>query len=319
MIVVRKVVLFILIGALTQIGQAQTAHVVTASAGSSAGSPSDELPTFRMRTEEVNLIFTATKHGKYLRDLHLSDLTVLDDGKPPEALRNFQSETNLPLRVALVLDASASITSQFGFEQQSALQFFQQMLRPRVDKGIVVTFKSTAKLAQGFTDDSQKLGAAVENASAGGGSAVYDAVSLATQKLMDSGDETPVRRVIILITDGEDNQSRITRHELIDAANHAEVTIYAISSNFSNIQTRGDNVLRQFADETGGRVFFPGKIENVSREFKQIEQELRAQYVLSYKPADFIADGHYRRIQITDHNGKGIVVRVRRGYFVPND
>ncbi len=315
---VRKAVLFLLIASLAQISRAQTARVLPASVGSSS-SASDQLPTFRMRTEEVNLIFTATKHGKYLRDLRSSDLTVLDDGKPPEALRNFQSETNLPLRVALVLDASASITSRFGFEQQSALQFFQQMLRPNTDKAIVVTFKSTPHLAQGFTDDSKKLGVAVEDISAGGGSAVYDAVNLATQKLMDSGDETPVRRVIILITDGEDNQSRITRRELIDAANHAEVTVYAISSNFSNIQTRGDNILRQLADETGGRVFFPGKIENVSREFKQIEQELRAQYVLSYKPADFIADGRYRRIQITDSKDKNIVVRVRRGYYVPAD
>jgi Ca-activated chloride channel family protein len=317
--VVRKAVLFILIAILAQFGQAQTARVLTASAANNPSSASDPLPTFRTRTEEVNLIFTATKHGKYLRDLHASDLTVLDDGKPPEALRNFQSETNLPLRVALVLDASASITSHFSFEQQSALQFFQQMLRPNTDKAIVVTFKSTPKLAQGFTDNSQKLGAAVQDVSAVGGSAVYDAVNLATQKLMDSGDEVPVRRVIILITDGEDNQSRITRRELIDDANHAEVTVYAISSNFSNIQTRGDNILRQLADETGGRVFFPGKIENVSHEFKQIEQELRAQYVLSYKPADFIADGHYRRIQITAHNDKGIVVRVRKGYFVPAD
>lgn len=316
---VRKAIFFMLIGILAQVGHAQTARVLPASAGGNSNPPADQLPTFRMRTEEVNLIFTATKHGKYLRDLQASDLTVLDDGKPPEALRNFQSETNLPLRVALVLDASASITSHFNFEQQSALQFFQQMLRPNIDKAIVVTFKSTPTLAQGFTDNSKKLGAAVEDLSAGGGSAVYDAVNLATQKLMDSGDETPVRRVIILITDGEDNQSRISRRELIDAANHSEVTIYAISSNFSNIQTRGDNILRQFADETGGRVFFPGKIENVSHEFKQIEQELRAQYVLSYKPADFIADGHYRRIQITAHNDKSVVVRVRRGYYVPAD
>ena len=316
---VRKAVLLILIATLAQFSLGQTAHVLTASAANNPSSAADQLPTFRTRTEEVNLIFTATKHGKYLRDLHASDLTVLDDGKPPEALRNFQSETNLPLRVALVLDASASITSHFSFEQQSALQFFQQMLRPNTDKAIVVTFKSAPKLAQGFTDNSQKLGNAVEDISAGGGSAVYDAVNLATQKLMDSGDETPVRRVIILITDGEDNQSRISRRELIDAANHSEVTIYAISSNFSNIQTRGDNILRQLADETGGRVFFPGKIENVSHEFKQIEQELRAQYVLSYKPADFIADGHYRRIQITAHNDKGVVVRVRRGYFIPAD
>ena len=316
MIVVRKAILFMVIGILAQVTQAQTPRVLSASASTPA---SDPVPTFRMRTEEVNLIFTATKHGKYLKDLRAADLTVLDDGKPPEALRNFQSETNLPLRVALVFDASASISSRFNFEQQAAIQFFQQMLRPSVDKAIVVTFKSTPTLAQGFSDNSKKLGEAVEEISAGGGSAVYDAVNLATEKLMDSGDESPVRRVIILITDGEDNQSGITRRQLIDAANHAEVTVYAISSNFSNIQTRGDNILRELADQTGGRAFFPGKIENVSHDFKQIEQELRAQYVLSYKPADFVADGRYRRIQISDSKDKSIVVRVRRGYFVPND
>ncbi|HSC57143.1 MAG TPA: VWA domain-containing protein [Nitrospira sp.] len=316
---VRKAVLFTLIAILAQAGQAQTAHLMSASAPSSSAGADDQLPTFHSRAEEVNLIFTATKHGKYLRDLHQSDLTVLDDGKPPEALRNFQSETNLPLRVALVMDASSSITSRFNFEQEAANQFFKQILRPNIDKGLVVTFKSTAHVAQGFSDDATKLANAVNDVSAGGGSAVYDAVNLATKKLMESGDETPVRRVIILITDGEDNQSRITRRQLIDAANHAEVTIYSISSNFSPVQTRGDNVLRQLGDETGGRVFFPGKIENVAHEFKEIEQELRAQYVLSYKPADFVADGRYRRIQITAHNDKNIVVRVRRGYFVPAD
>jgi len=316
--VLRKAALLLVLLTLSEFGNAQTAQVLDASvASASNAAAADQLATFHARTEEVNLIFTATKHGKYLRDLHPSDFIVLDDGKPPEALRNFQSETNLPLRVALVLDASASITSRFNFEQQAAIEFFQQVLRAGVDRGIVVTFKSSPTLAQGFTDSAAKLGNAVETVSAGGGSAVYDAVNLATKELMDSGDQAPVRRVIILITDGEDNQSEITRRQLIDAANHAEVTIYAISSNYSNIQTRGDNILRQLADETGGRVFFPGKIENVSHDFKQIEAELRAQYVLSYKPADFVADGRYRRIQITAHNDKGIIVRARKGYFVP--
>ncbi len=279
----------------------------------------DPITTIRAEVKEVNVIFTATDHkGHYRKDLKESDLTVLDDGKPPAAVNSFASETNLPLRVGLVLDVSGSITDRMAFEQESAIKFFNQILRPGTDKAFILAFDSVERMPQDFTDDVAKLANGVRTLTPGGGTAVFDAVAdAATKKLKDVQANRPVRRVIILISDGEDNQSRLTRAQAIDAAKRGEVTIYAISTNDSNVRTRGDKVLEQLADETGGRAFFPNKVEDVAHAFGIIEDELRSQYALSYKPADFEADGHYRTIRIVAAN-KNVVIRARKGYFAPN-
>ena len=280
----------------------------------------DEITTIRKSVEEVNVVFTATdKRGRFKKNLTPSDLAVYDDGKPAAAVRSFRSETDLPLRVGLVLDVSGSITSRFSFEQEAAIRFFNQVIRPKTDQAFVMTFNSGPRLAQDFTDNPQLLASAIEKLAPGGGSAVYDALYLAaTKKLMGTRADRPVRRVIILISDGEDNQSRKTAPEVIEAARRAEVVIYAVSSATSNIFSRGDKLMERFAEETGGRVFFPHKIEDVVRAFNTIQEELRSQYALSYKPADFDADGHYRRIDIQHRTDKNLVIRARKGYFAPN-
>jgi len=314
--------------------RAQTAHVAAAPALHAAGleaehertaadasDDSEPVAVFHSTVQEVNVVFTATnRHGKFKRDLRVSDLRVLDDGKPPAAVRSFESETNLPLRVGLVMDVSGSIRGRFNFEQESAVSFFRQMLHPGVDQAFVVTFNSLPVLTQDFSDSAALLEQGVRTVTAGGGSAVYDAVKFAaTAKLAHCKADQPVRRVIILLSDGEDNQSRATPQEVIEAASRAEVTVFAISSNFSNIKSRGDMIMERLAEETGGRVFYPAKIEDVGHAFKLIEEELRSQYALSYKPADFVANGRYRPIQISTRSDKNVIVRVRKGYYVPAD
>jgi VWFA-related protein len=280
----------------------------------------DAITTFRTSVQEVNLIFTATdKKGRFKKNLKPSELAVYDDGKPPAAVRSFRSETDLPLRVGLVLDVSGSITDRFTFEQEAAIRFFHQIVRPRTDQAFVVAFDSVPRLTQDFTDDLDRLAEGVKKLTPGGGSAVYDAIHLAaTRKLMNFRAERPIRRIIILISDGEDNQSRVTRQEVIEAARRAEVTIYAISTNTSNMVSRGDRLMEKLAEESGGRVFFPNKIEDVVRAFKSIEDELRSQYALSYKPADFEANGQYRRIEIQPRSDRNLVIRARKGYFAPD-
>lgn len=280
----------------------------------------DGITTIRKSVEEVNVIFTVTdKRGRFKKNLKPSDLAVYDDGKPPTAVRSFRSETDLPLRVGLVLDISGSITSRFAFEQEAAIRFFNQILRPNTDQAFVMAFKSVPTLTQDFTDDPDLLASGVKKLAPGGGSAVYDALYLATtRKLLGTHPERPVRRVMILISDGEDNQSRVTANEVIEAARRAEVAIYAISSTNSNIFSRGDKLMEKFAEETGGRVFYPNKIEDVEHAFNTIQEELRSQYALSYKPADFDADGHYRRIDIQARTNKNLVIRARKGYFAPD-
>lgn len=281
---------------------------------------SDEIPTIRANVQEVNVIFTATdKRGHYKRDLKSDELAVLDDGKPPAAVRSFTSETNLPLRVGLVLDVSGSITDRFTFEQDSAIKFFSQVLRPNTDKAFVLAFDSTPTLTQDFTDDVGSLSAGVKKLTPGGGSAVYDALQFAaSRKLTGINAEQPVRRIIILISDGEDNQSGTTIPQVIEAARRAEATIYAISTNDSNTVSRGDKLLKKLAEETGGRAFFPNKVGDVVKAFETIQDELRSQYAVSYKPADFQADGRYRSIIIQARNDKNVLIRARKGYFAPS-
>ncbi len=306
----------------------QSAHQFTnATTSASAGQTSDDtagddaVTTIRASVQEVNVIFTATdKHGHFKRDLKQNDISIVDDGKPPVAVRSFRSETDLPLRVGLVLDVSGSITDRFTFEQDSAIRFFNQILRQNTDQAFVVAFDSVPTMTQDFTDNTGKLAQGVKALSPGGGSAVYDAVQFAAmKKLLNAHSDRPIRKVIILISDGEDNQSRATRADVIEAARRAEVTIYAISTNDSNTKSRGDKVLERLAEETGGRVFFPNKVEDVVRAFNTIQEELRSQYALSYKPADLIADGRYRTIQIQPRADKNVVIRARKGYFAPNN
>ncbi len=318
----QKTALLMLLGMFVPLQWAQTTGAaqppLSGTLIATAVGSEDGITTIRKSVEEVNVIFTATdKRGHFKKNLKLSDVAVYDDGKPPAVLRSFESQTDLPLRVGLVLDVSSSISGRFTFEQQAAIRFFNQILRPNTDRGFVVAFNSQPMLTQDFTDDPELLASGVKRFAAGGGTAFYDALYLAAGKLMGTNADGPVRRLIIVISDGEDNQSQIAADDVIEAAHRAEVAIYTISSTDSNIFSRGDKVMEKFAVETGGRVFYPKKIEDVAHAFSTIQEELRSQYALSYKPAELTADGHYRRIDIQGRTDKSIVIRARKGYFAP--
>ncbi len=283
--------------------------------------PDDEsegITTFRKRVDEVNVIFTVTdKHGHFIKDLKQGEFHVLDDHKPPSSVVDFRSETDLPLRVGLLIDASNSIRERFRFEQEAAMYFLSQIIRPKSDEAFVLGFDTTAEVTQDFTDNAEKLAHGVRMLRPGGGTAMYDAIYYACRdKLMKARTTGPARRAIILVSDGEDNQSRVTLGETVEMAQRAEVIIYAISTNISNIKMRGDKIMEKLAEATGGRAFFPFKIEDVSNAFAEIQDELRSQYALAYKPADFQPDGRYRTIDITAENKK-YRVRARKGYYAP--
>jgi Ca-activated chloride channel homolog len=286
-------------------------------ASESVSQESEPVTTIHTSVQEVNLVFTATdKRGRFKKNLSLSDFSILDDGKPPQAVRSFRGETDLPIRAGLVLDVSGSITSRFTFEQQAAIKFFNEVVRPNTDQAFVVAFDSVPTLTQDFTDNQELLAKGVTSLKPFGGSAVFDAVQFAVSKEIKNRDEgKSVRRLIILISDGEDNQSRVNRDEILELARRAEVTIYAISTNTSNTTTRGDKLMAKLAEETGGRAFFPLNIGDVAHAFETIQEELRSQYALSYRPADFILDGHYRHIQISTPRDKAVLVRARKGYI----
>jgi VWFA-related protein len=284
-----------------------------------AAGDNEAVTTIRTGTNEVNVVFTVTdKHGRRITDLKQGDFRVLDDNKPPESIRSFHAETNLPLQVGLLIDASNSVRDRFKFEQESAIEFLNQTIHPRYDQAFVVGFDVTPEITQDFTDNSELLAHGVRALRPGGGTALYDALYFACRdKLMKAPKSLTVRRAIILLSDGDDNQSHVTREEAIEMAQRAEAIVYTISTNVSGSKGPGDKVLERIADATGGRPFFPFQIRDVANAFAEIQDELRSQYALSYKPAGFAMDGRYRTIEISVLNHKVYHVRSRHGYYAP--
>jgi Ca-activated chloride channel family protein len=307
--------------ATTSTGEAQKPDSPPASTDAAKTAPEEDNAVTKIVrvVNEVNVVFTVTdKHGRYVKNLKKNDFNVLDDSKPAEEVRSFHSETDLPLQVGLLIDASNSVRDRFKFEQESAIEFLNQTVRPRYDKAFVVGFDVTPEVTQDFTDNTEALSRGVRALRAGGGTAMYDALYFACRdKLMKAPQTGPTRRAIILLSDGDDNQSHVTREESIEMAQRAEVVVYTISTNITGSKQRGDKVLERIAEATGGRAFFPFQINDVANAFVEIQDELRSQYALSYKPADFRSDGRYHTIEILAQNHKGLRVRSRRGYYAP--
>jgi VWFA-related protein len=305
-------------------GIQQTTPPVTSNAreaGSDATTDDKAQPpvdTFKKIVDLVPVIFTVTdKHGKFVKDLKQDQFKILDNNHPPKEIMGFESQTDLPLRVGLLIDASNSIRERFLFEQQATEQFLQSIIRPNSDKAFVLAFDEVPEVTQDFTNDMDKLRAGINVIRPGGGTAMWDAVYYACRdKMMKEKNSTPVRRAIILVSDGDDNQSRVLRQEAIEMAQRAEVIVYTISTNLSNIHDTGDHNLQALADATGGRAFYPYKLQDLADDFSEIQGELRSQYSLAYKPNDFIADGQFHTIQIIPENKK-LKVRARKGYFAP--
>src|ERR1700687_1933491 len=307
-------------------GWAQTSpYVVAASvgAGNSAAlpppnGPADPILTIKKRVDEVNVLFIATdRRGKFVRNLSQTDFSIFDDHKPVQSILNFRRETDLPIELGLLVDVSGSVKGRFEFEKDAATGFLQHIIRPGYDRAFVVGFNKESRLTQDFTDKVPLLSAGVQHLSNGGGTALYDAIYKACkEKLLREHSDHPIRRAIVILSDGEDNQSEYTRAHAIEIAQRAEVLIYAISTDDSGLILRGDKVLGELASATGGRAFFPYKMKDITHSFASIEDELSSQYAVSYKPTDFDADGRYRSIQITALK-KDLQVRARRGYYAP--
>lgn len=285
-----------------------------------ADGQSDGNFTIKTNVNEVNLIFTVTdKHGRFIPNLQQRDFALLDNQRAPSQVFNFTQQTNLPLRVGILIDASTSIRQRFEFEQNAAIQFLQQVVRSQTDLAFVMGFDVTPYLTQGYTNDQDKLEGGITKLRPGGGTALFDAVYTACRDhLLEVPNQKggAVRKALIVISDGDDNQSRAYPDDAIKMCQRAETIIYAISTNVSPSRDRGDDVLKKMAEATGGVSFFPKRLENMSDSFHDIEEELRSQYSLAYRPADFKPDGAFRSIYLVALNPR-YQVRARKGYFAP--
>jgi Ca-activated chloride channel family protein len=289
-------------------------------AGAQTGQAPGEEPTpvFKIGADEVDLIFTVTdKHGHYIPNLKQSDFALLDDQKTPAKINSFHQQINLPLRVGIVIDASTSIRTRFQFEQQSAIEFLLDVLKAKSDRAFVMGFDVTPTVTTDWTNNIDALETGVNRLRPGGGTALFDAVYTACRdKLLSERGQEPVRKAIVLISDGDDNQSRVHPDEVIKECERAETIIYAISTNWTPSRGKGDQVLTQMSESTGGKTFFPPSVEEMSASFKDIEEELRSQYALAYTPADFKLDGAFRSIYLYCIDRR-YIARAKKGYFAP--
>ncbi|MGH9703287.1 MAG: VWA domain-containing protein [Candidatus Acidiferrales bacterium] len=293
--------------------------------------PQNSQATIRTKAELVYLVATVTdRRHKFITDLEKNDFQISDEGKK-QPLEFFTRETDLPLRIGVLLDTSNSIRERLRFEQEAASDFLYNTIRRGKDMAFVAIFDNDPEVIQDYTDNLDQLNKAIQAQRAGGGTALRDAVYMASQKLqhapLPETGSTEVRRVLVVISDGEDNLSDRPLSESMEMAEKAEVAIYAISTNtdWLNIegdtpkkimQTHGDKVLDEFASDTGGRVFFPYKIDDLAQSFLDIGNELRSQYLLAFAPGPMPPKGQFRRVQV-EVDRKGLIVRSRKGYSLP--
>src|SRR6266849_5988240 len=286
----------------------------------------------------VDVLFTVlNRRNKLVPELEKSDFKIWDD-KFPQEIRYFSKQSDLPLRIGILLDTSNSIRDRIKFEQDASINFLFTVLRRNKDEAFAMTFDDEPQIIQPFTGDAGALRDQITKTRAGGGTAIYDAIYEACVKELSHPPRPPgdqpdvVRRVMVLISDGEDNLSNHTRTEAIEMAQRTSVVIYTISTSIQWISltqnnepaksgdrkyhlTDGDRILQELAEETGGRSFFPYHVDDLDQSFQDIGDELRNQYSIAYLPNNYVLDGRYHKIRIEIPDHKGYQVRARRGYF----
>jgi VWFA-related protein len=279
---------------------------------------SDEGTVISLNVNLVNLLYTVTdKKGRFVTDLNQDDFEVYEN-KKLQKISQFSAESDLPLRLAILIDTSSSIRERFRFEQEAAIEFLNSVQKPHTDKAMLVSFDTQAELRSDLMETVSPVANAIRALRPGGGTALYDAIFFASRDRL--GVDQPrhkFRRAIVVLSDGDDNQSRYSRDQALELAQKNDVVIYGISTNITRNETPGDRVLKYFTLETGGRAFFPFKVEDLAQSFQDIANELRHQYSISYTPNPLVTDGLFHPIELKVKGRKDLVVRVRQGYYAP--
>ena len=283
----------------------------------------------KVQVNLVNVLFTVTdKKDHMILNLNQNDFHLFED-KQPQTIRYFSRETDLPLRIGVLIDTSNSVRDRLRFEQEAAIDFLNETLRPGKDQAFVVGFDVEPQILQDYTDDEDKLSVAIRNLAAGGGTALYDALyASCKQKMMSLPPAEPyLRRVLVVVSDGRDNESQHSRDEALAMAQHSEAIVFAISTNNSGSNTggeqkpngfsAGDKVLKYLSEQTGGRTFFPFEATDLASNFQEISHELRSQYSLAYVSTNQAHDGTFRVIALQTAE-KGLRIRAKTGYFAPS-
>jgi Ca-activated chloride channel family protein len=276
--------------------------------------------TLHASVDEVAVFFAATDHGHSVTDLTASEIGVRDDSQPPDAILGFRNEAQLPLRLGLIIDTSNSITSRFAFEQAAAVKFLQKVVTNKDDLAFVVGVNNSVLLVQDFTGDQTLASHAIGQLAPGGGTALWDGVTFAADKLARRPEVQPVARILVVISDGEDNSSSFTLKQAIEQAQRGEVAVYTVSTRDGSHEEHsallGDHALATVSELTGGAAFTPGSISRLNSSLADLQQVIRGRYLVSYKPAAFHRNGKYRTINIAaQKDGHKLKVYARKGYY----
>lgn len=275
--------------------------------------------TLTVHVNEVDLSFLVTdRHHRWVTDLSENELHLLDNGKAPQSIRFFQSRTGLPLRVGLLVDTSDSVAPQFAFEKEAAAMFISQIVDPDKDLAFVMGFNNKIAVTQDFTGDRQALASGVYQLNLDGTTAVYDAVDFACQKLMQHPEEGLSRRVLVLLTDGEDNSSRISPLQLVENTIRCNAVVIVLHTESDPNDSKPEyKLLKTLTRETGGQILPADNRKKIAKAFAQLSEDLRSYYLLAYHPSEFSADGSYHKIELkTTRHGARILCR--RGYYAAN-
>jgi len=274
---------------------------------------------YRINVDLVNVLCSVfdKKTKSFVTALGQNDFSIFEDGRRQE-ITNFTRETNLPLTLAMLVDTSSSVAPKLNFLQDAAISFFSNVLRES-DRAMLVEFNSSVNLLQDFTDDPNKLANQVRKLRAGGNSSLFDAIDVVCDQKMirETG-----RKAMIILSDGDDSGSSAGYRQAVEMALRAECTIFSVSVSKGGFfgtgddSKRGDNTLKNLAKETGGKVFFPFKVEELEDAFHEINQELRSQYSIGYVSTNPRRDGSYRKLEIRVRE-RNMDLNYRKGYYAP--
>jgi len=281
--------------------------------------PADQI--FRARVEMVSLNVTVIDgENRYVTDLDKQDFGVFEDGAKQEI--TYFNKTSLPIALSLLLDTSASMEQRMFTAQDAAIGFARR-LRPQ-DLAQVVDFDTRVEVLSDFTADMSALETAIRATQAGGSTSLFNAIYISLRelgKIRAKSEDDVRRRAIVLLSDGEDTSSLVTFEEALDLAKRSETAIYTIGlqsrdNGISKGFREAEFVLRQLAQETGGRAFFPQRAEDLAGIYGVIADELSSQYTLGYAPSNQRRDGAWRRVTV-QVNRQGASARTKRGYYAP--
>jgi Ca-activated chloride channel homolog len=272
--------------------------------------------TIRKSVDQVALFFSVSSHGHMVNDLEASNIQIRDDNKPPDKVVQFAPQSKLPLRLALLVDTSGSVQRRFAFEKSAATKFVQMVLSNPSDLGFIAGFATEPTVTQDFTSNPAALGGGIDKLTNEGGTALFDAVSFACRKLGEYPDDERVARVLVVLSDGEDNSSHSSLKQSVQVAERMGVTVYTVSTKEGlGDKTDADKVLEALAESSGGEALFPGDLHTLGSSLDKLRDLIRSRYFIAYKPADFLPNGSYRTINIVaEKNGKRLQVRARKGY-----